>query len=262
LRLRLTMAKTRPARLKPPFLKRLTLIEDRIEPGVFPFTLPYAQRPFELAFEAPAAFLVGDNGTGKSTLIEAIAEQCGLSPHGGSRDHADTSAEEEVGRLARALRLAWLPKVRGFFFRGETFFDLAGYIDAVSPGEDASRDLLALSHGEGYLAFIESRLARQEPALYLFDEPESALAPERQLELLAIIDAKRRTGTAQFIIATHSPILAALPGSDILLFNHRGIHRWRFDELPLLRWYRRFLADPQGHVAQYLAGGEGASTDE
>jgi predicted ATPase len=248
------MTKARPARLKAPFLKRVTLLEERIEPGVFPFTLPYAGRPFELAFEAPVTFFVGDNGTGKSTLIEAIAEQCGLSPHGGSRDHAGTSAEEDVARLAGALRLSWLPKVRGFFFRAETFFDFAGYIDAVSPGQDAARDLLQLSHGEGYIAFIESRLARPEPALYLFDEPESALAPERQLELLAIIDAKRRAGTAQFIIATHSPILMALPGSDILLFNHRGIHPWRFDELPLLRWYRRFLADPQGHVAAYLAG--------
>ena len=259
MRLRLTVARTRPARLKAPFLKQLTLLEERIEPGVFPFTLPYAGRPLDLAFEQPVTFFVGDNGTGKSTLIEAIAEQCGLSPHGGSRDHAGAGAEEAVAKLAGALRLAWLPKVRGFFFRAETFFDFAGYIDQVSPGRDASRELLQLSHGEGYIAFIESRLARQEPALYLFDEPESALAPERQLELLAIIDAKRRSGTAQFIIATHSPILMALPDSDILLFNHRGIHRWRFDELPPLRWYRRFLADPQGYLADYLAGRD---TDE
>jgi predicted ATPase len=240
--------------LEPPFLKRLALREERIEPGVFPFTLPYAGRAFELSFEASVAFLIGDNGTGKSTLIEAIADQCGLSPYGGSRDHAGTHAGEDVAKLAGALRLSWLPKVRGFFFRAETFFDFAGYIDAASPRQDAPRELLQLSHGESYLAFIESRLTRREPALYLFDEPESALAPERQLELLAIIDAKRRTGTAQFIIATHSPILMALPESDILLFNHRGIHRWRFEDAPQLRWYRRFLADPQQRVADYLMG--------
>jgi predicted ATPase len=245
---------SRPTRLKPPFLKRLALLEERAVPDAFPFTLPYARRPLELGFEAPVTFFVGDNGTGKSTLIEAIAEQCGLSPRGGSRDHAAGREETDATTLASALRLSWLPKVPGFFFRAETFFDFAGYIDFVSPGQDGGRELLQLSHGEGYLAFIESRLARKEPALYLFDEPEAALAPERQLELLAIIDRKRQTGTAQFIIATHSPILMALPDSDILLFNHRGIHRWRFDDVPHLRWYRRFLADPQGYVAEYLAG--------
>lgn len=123
----------------------------------------------------------------------------------------------------------------------------------MSPGRDAARELRQLSHGEGYLALVESRLARRDPALYLFDEPESALAPERQLELLALLDAKRRRGSAQFIIATHSPILVALRESDIPLFNHRGIHRTRFEDVPHIGWYRRFLADPQGHVADYLA---------
>lgn len=251
------MAKTRASRLKSPFLKRLALLEGRIVPGRFPFTLPYAVRPLELAFDSSVTFLVGDNGTGKSTLIEAIAEQCGLSPRGGSRDHAFDAGEGDASSLAAALRLSWLPKVPAFFFRSETFFDLAGFIDSVSPGRDAARELLQLSHGEGYLAFIESRLARKDPALYLFDEPESALAPERQLELLALLDAKRRTGSAQFIIATHSPILVALPESDILLFNHRGIHRTCFEDVPHIGWYRRFLADPQGYVADYLAGRTG-----
>jgi predicted ATPase len=247
-------------RLPAPFLKRLAFLEERAEPGVFPFTLPYARRGFELSFDAAVTFFVGANGTGKSTLLEAIAAQCGLSPEGGSRDHFLGAADEPEARLADALRLSWLPKVRGFFFRAETFYNLAGFLDAASPGADAGRALHALSHGESYLAFLESRLARDD-ALFLMDEPESALSPEAQLELLSLVEARRRTGRVQFLIATHSPILVALPRSRILLFDHRGIRPTILDDVPHLRWYREFLRDPEAHVAAHLAGGEAEETE-
>ncbi|MBV8650656.1 MAG: AAA family ATPase, partial [Alphaproteobacteria bacterium] len=198
---------------------------------------------------------VGENGTGKSTLLEAIAELCGFNPQGGSRDnyyrHGDGA---DAHGLAAALRPVWLPKVsKGFFFRAESFFNFATYIEETYR-EDlrktpwTERNLHQHSHGEVFLSFFERRFGGEQSSLYLIDEPEAALSPERQLEFLAMIEERRAAGTVQFIIATHSPLLMAYPHADILLFSHRGLRRATLSDTPHFRLYQDFFADPGGFL--------------
>jgi predicted ATPase len=224
----------------------------RVEDGVFPFTLPFARAGFRLHFPEPVTIFAGDNGTGKSTLLEAIAENAGLGRLGGSRDHV---ASDEPGEpsLGAALRFAWLPRVRGFFFRAETFFDFARYIDAISPPAEGERAFHEMSHGEAFLALFAGRLSATDGRIFLVDEPEAALSPERQLEFLALIERGRRSGKAQFILATHSPILLAYPHCARLLFDHRGIREVRYDDTPHARFFAEFARDPEGYVRDYLA---------
>jgi predicted ATPase len=246
--------------LTAPFLRRLATLSDKIVAGQFPFTLPFlASGELSLDLAKPVTIFVGENGTGKSTLIEAIAQQSGFNPQGGSRDnhyrHGDGA--EETG-LARALRLTWLPKVsRGFFFRAESFFNFASYIEQTYRGDGrltpwTERHLHHHSHGEVFLAMFERRFGAAENSLYLLDEPEAALSPERQLELLASIAERVPTGRVQYIIATHSPLLMACPGADLLLFNHRGIRRATLRDTPHFKLYDRFFLDPEGFLAEAL----------
>lgn len=206
----------------------------------------------------PVTLFVGENGTGKSTLLEAIAANSGFSALGGGRHNRYGGGEDEAG-LAQALRFSWLPRTGGFFFRAESFF---GFVDHIEPiyREDnnrtppwGTRSLHHFSHGEAFLLFFQSRLGMGERCIYLFDEPEAALAPDRQLEFLAMLAEQRAGSNVQIIVATHSPLLMACPGADILLFTHRGIRRAGLRDIPHFRWYRDFFADPEGFVAAALA---------
>lgn len=232
--------------LTAPFLKRIGLLSEKAEPGVFPFThLGFLKgREFSLEVTNPITILVGENGSGKSTLIEAIAAAAGFPALGGSHDHQYGS--EPGGALAGALRLSWLPKVsNGFFFRAESFFSLAGYLDEVaSPDRHGGTALHKQSHGEAFLAMFRHRLDTGSRSLYLLDEPEVALSPTRQLAFLRILREWQQSGQVQAIIATHSPILMALPGAELLSLDGGAIHPVRLDETEHYRVTRSFLADP------------------
>jgi predicted ATPase len=249
------------SKLTAPFLLRIAEIAERRAEGHFPFTLPFMRRGgFALEFTQPVTILVGENGTGKSSLLEAIARKAGFNPRGGSRDNFYGGESDEVG-LADALHFSWLPKVTsGFFFRAESFFDFVSYVegayheDPFAPEKPwGQRSLHERSHGEAFLAFFANQLGSDQRCLYLLDEPESALSPERQLEFMAMLVEQRATGRVQYIIATHSPLLMGLPGADLLHLSHRGLRRTTLEETPHFRIYREFCRDPEGYLQAELA---------
>lgn len=246
-------------RLPPPFLRRLTLLPDRIaDRAAYPFNLPWLTDGFTLDFTAPVTIIIGENGTGKSTLVEAIAALAGYDEAGGGKgyrpvDHS-TALAASGSPLAGALRAAWLPKVtNGWFFRAESFFSVARYLD------DAAREVLAegpdflsYSHGEGFFRFFEERMGRQ--GIYFMDEPESTLSPRRQVDLLRFLHGLQSAADRQVIMATHSPILMALPGATLLQVTRHGFAEVALRDTPHFRLYADFAADPDGFVAEALDG--------
>ena len=188
-----------------PFLQRVETRPEKVDPAQFPFTIRAFSPGIGLDFVSPVTFFVGENGSGKSTLLEALAEGCGFDPEGGSRDHQRVTA---AGRspLLPALRLSWKPKVtKGFFLRAESFYNFATYIEEVSDMRAyGGKSLHEQSHGESFISVFANRF---EQGIYILDEPEAALSPQRQLTFLKIIHDLTAAGHAQFLIATHSPII-------------------------------------------------------
>jgi len=236
------------SRVSSPFLRRVSLLTEQADWRAHPFSsLPFL-RPdgFSLEFTAPITILVGENGSGKSTLLEALAAAAGFPSLGGSQDHRPGPLTERNG-LASALRLSWLPKVpNGFFFRAESFFSLASYIDEVGDvGYSGGRYLHHQSHGESFLALFSNRLDGQQRGIYLLDEPEVALSPTRQMAFLRLLWDWQRSGRVQAIIATHSPILMSLPGALLLQLDGDRIRPVRPEETEHYRVMRLFLGNPE-----------------
>ena len=157
--------RNRPIRCSPPYLRRIWLDPDRVEdPDAYPFCLPFLRDAFELSFDRSITIIAGENGTGKSTLLEGIAVLAGYDEAGGGKGYraVDHSNAIEVmgGYLSEALRASWLPKITsGWFFRAESFFSIARYLDEVGQGsKNGPPDYLSYSHGEGFLRFFEERV--------------------------------------------------------------------------------------------------------
>ena len=247
----------RPTRLPPPYLKRLWLDPALVrEPDAYPFCLPFLRGGFELAFDRAITIIVGENGTGKSTLLEGIAVLAGYDEAGGGKgympvDHS-RAVEATGGRLAKALRASWLPKITdGWFFRAESFFSVARYLDvAAIEGRAAPPDFLSHSHGEGFLRFFEERCQRQ--GMFIFDEPESALSPSRQIEFLKLLRRMDQAQNSQVIIATHSPMLMAYPGARLLALTPAGLVPTTLDATDHYRLMREFCANPAVFVDTML----------
>ena len=241
-----------------PYLRRVWLDASQIkEPEAYPFCLPlFAGGDFELGFDRPVTILVGENGTGKSTLLEGIAALAGYDEAGGGKgyrpvDHS-RAVEAMGGRLADALRAAWLPKITtGWFFRAESFFSVARYFDeAAIDARARPPDFLSYSHGEGFLRFFEERCRRQ--GIFIFDEPESALSPSRQIEFLRLLRRMDRSGICQVIMATHSPMLMAYPGARLLRLSKYGLEPVKVEETDHYRLLREFWADPARFIDTML----------
>ena len=209
----------------------------------------YLEKVKTLDFSAPVTFFVGENGTGKSTLLEAIAVAFGFNAEGGTRNFrfSTNQTHSELCEHISLVKRAYAND--GFFLRAESLYNAATYIDDV----EATRNygpvsLHHQSHGESFLAIVQNRFSGN--GLYLLDEPEAALSPMRLLTLM--VEIQRLTEMAsQFIIATHSPILMALPGADIMEFSSAGIRKVSYQETEHYQITKRFLDDPQ-HMLHYL----------
>jgi predicted ATPase len=250
--------RSRLIKLPPPYLKSVWLDLARVpDPAAYPFCLPFLSNGFQLEFERPITIIVGENGTGKSTLLEGIAALAGYDEAGGGKgyrpvDHSQ-ALEAMGGRLAKALRASWLPKItNGWFFRAESFFSVARYLDAAALNADAAPpDFLSHSHGEGFLRFFAERCSRQ--GIFIFDEPESALSPSRQMEFLKLLHRMEQSGICQVVMATHSPILMAYPAARLLRLSKYGLEPIAVEQTDHFRLMREFCADPATFVQSAIA---------
>jgi predicted ATPase len=219
-------------------LRRVEL-DGEVPGDGYPFGLP-AVRGLPLELSSHVTVLVGENGSGKSTLIEAIAVAAGFNPEGGS-GQVRFETETSHSALADHVKLTWRPRLRlGWFLRSESFYNVATHRDR-SPGVPMP-SYHRMSHGESFLAVARDWF--HEPALFVLDEPEAALSFQGQLALIAAVVAGVDNG-AQFIIATHSPILMSTPGATIFELGEAGLTPRAYEELEVVGMWRALLADPQ-----------------
>jgi predicted ATPase len=225
-----------------------------MDPSRYPFNVRVLSGGIDLRFRSNVTFFVGENGSGKSTLLEAIAECCGFNPEGGNRDH-NFATFGDRSDLAKALRLSWMPKVtEGFFLRAESFYNFATYIEQVSNLRAyGGKSLHEQSHGESFLSLFVNRF---EQGIYILDEPEAALSPQRQLSFLKIIHDLERHGHAQFLISTHSPIILSYPGAVLFSLDGENLQEVTYSETEHYRVTRDFLKSPE-RFFKHLFGDEG-----
>jgi predicted ATPase len=229
-------------------VNRITVHGDQFPTSEsYPFNLPLIRAVGSLDLSAPVTFFAGDNGSGKSTLLEAITERCGIYIwQGVTRERYKFNPYEKA--LYQYVSVDWNDgKVPGSFFGAGIFRNFAQLLDewaASDPGVlelFGGRSLMTLSHGQSLMAFFRNRFFLK--GLYILDEPETALSPKTQLELLSIIAESLKTGHVQYIIATHSPILLACPGSVIYDFNAMPLVRVNYEDTEHYRVYKDFLND-------------------
>ena len=229
-------------------LKRVNFHPDRYPTREhYPFTLDLFHKTAGLDFRTPVTLFVGENGTGKSTLLQAIARKCGIFIwQEGGRTRCNVNPYED--RLWHYLSVEWVQdSVPGSFFGSSIFQDFARILDewaATDPGQldyFGGRSLLIQSHGQSIMSFFKARYAIK--GLYLLDEPETALSPKTQLALLDLLEKMSAAGHAQFLVATHSPILLSCPGATIYSFDHSPIAPISYEETEHYKVYRDFIGD-------------------
>lgn len=236
------------------FLNRISLLKEEIDDyGQYPFTVPSIGTMDQLDLSNPITFFVGENGSGKSTLLEAIADKCGFNTAGGGRNNTyEVHAAESV--LGDYIRLSWMPKVtNGFFMRAESFYHFATHLEDVDEDGFQSyggRSLHEQSHGESFLSLFLNRFNGR--ALYLLDEPEAALSPQRQLTFLRILKDLTDGENCQFIIATHSPILLGYPDAKILSFDGGSIEEIDYEMTDHYRITKYFLDHREKFLKEIL----------
>jgi predicted ATPase len=224
--------------------------------GRYPFSIPAINKLDTLAFSPQVTFLVGENGCGKSTLVEAIAIVAGFNAEGGSQNLRFTTrpSESNLHEHLRLVRGVKRPRT-GFFLRAESFFNVASEIekDPMILAAYGGQPLHEKSHGEAFLTLVNERFGSD--GLYVLDEPEAALSPQRQLSLLAAIHALV-SQRSQFIIATHSPILLAYPGATLYFLSEDGIQAVAYEQTEHYALTRDFLLNRDRYLKRLL--GEGA----
>lgn len=225
----------------------------------YPFSIPAIHALDTLPLHARVTFFIGENGSGKSTLLEAIAVAMGFNPEGGTRNfHFSTRASHS--ELSHYLRIAKgvKPPRTGFFFRAESFFNLASEIERLDAEPAASppvinsyggHSLHEQSHGESFLSLMMNRFGSQ--GLYLLDEPEAALSPARQLAMLARMHDLIRDDS-QFIIATHSPILLGYPDALIYQFDGAALSSVNYRDTDHYQITRSFLNHPERMLQELM----------
>ena len=246
-------------KLTGPFLRHIAISPDKIDRNRYPFNIPAFSHGIDIRITSNVTFFVGENGSGKSTLLEAIAESSGFNAEGGGHDHTFTDRKDKSD-LSSVIHLSWLPKVTdGFFMRAESFYNFASYIG--QSGSDfrryGGRSLHDQSHGESFLALFSHRFKR---GIYILDEPEAALSPQRQLSFLAIIHRLETAGRAQFLVSTHSPIILAYPGAVLLSLDGNEIREVHYVDTDHYRVTKQFLTAPERYF-KHLFSEESADDD-
>jgi len=231
-------------------LKKISLLKERITKfREYPFNIPAIASSLEIS--SRLCFVVGENGTGKSTLLEAIAAHYGFGLEGGNRNCSPktTDSVTTIEPLVKTLRLSFTKRTGGgFYLRAESFFNVASYVDQVgAAGSYGDKSLHNQSHGESFLSLLQNRFTRS--GFFLMDEPEAALSPQRQLSFLILLnDLVRGNEDIQFIIATHSPILLAFPGAQIFSFNGGKVHEISYRESQPFHLVSGFVAAPERYI--------------
>src|ERR1700691_363821 len=252
--------RNRTINLPAPYLRSVWLDPSRVEDRkAYPFCLPFLLDDFELSFDRSITIIAGENGTGKSTLLEGIAVLAGYDEAGGGKgympvDHSQ-ALEKMGGQLSKALRASWVAKItNGWFFRAESFFSVARYLDKAAlddPFGPPPPDFLSHSHGEGFLRFFEERCQRQ--GIFIFDEPESALSPARQMEFLKLMRRMEESTICQIVMATHSPMLMAYPYARLLRLSKYGLEPVTGEQTDHYKVLREFCYDAAGFVEAVMA---------
>lgn len=229
-------------------LRRVDVLWDSVaDRDDFPFSLPAVRALDGLRFSAPVTFLVGDNGSGKSTVVEALAMAAGLSPGGGNRD-IRVEARDSESSLDGHLRLTYGTRpAQSFFVRGETWFQAGGAYQGLMRIEGG---IDQRSHGEGFIEGVTSRLFGPR-GLYFMDEPESGLSVLGLLQLLRVVH-QLVAGASQLVIATHSPVLLAFPGAVILELDGDGMSAVGYDDTQVVSLTRSFLEAPERFLRPLL----------
>ncbi len=241
------------------FLNALTFDGNSVSDwNIYPFSVPAIRQLKKIALHPKVTFFIGENGSGKSTLLESIAEKLGFKTQGGSRV-ASLSTHEYESPLTRLITLARTSNrpMDGFFLRAESFCNWATELDELEAtpfcggvlGSYGGKSLHAQSHGESFLNLLTQRIDGH--GIYLFDEPEAALSPQRQLSMLVrmhdLVDE-----FSQFIIATHSPLIMAYPDAWIYQFSDDGIQRIDYEDTDHYQITRNFLRDHKGMLKKLL----------
>ena len=232
------------------FIKKITLERDKIDNfDNYPFNIEVIKNLREINFRKQVTFLVGENGIGKSTLIEAIAVSLGLNPEGGTQNF-NFKTKDTHSLLSEYLVISKFntPKTK-FFLRAESFYNFSTELERLVKENDYKVLLNSYggylhncSHGESFLQLVKNRFS--DKGLYILDEPEAALSPQRQMSLLVLIDDLVKHGS-QFIIATHSPILISYRDGEILDLNN-NCKRVEYRDTEIYNTYRMYLDDPEG----------------
>lgn len=231
------------------YLRSVELLREKILSDTeYPFCIPAIQKLELLHFHPKVTMIIGDNATGKSTLLEAIAVGMGFNPEGGSLNFnfASRSSHSDLYQYIRLVKGIKKPK-NGFFFRAETFYNLATNIEELDKEEGAGpriidsyggRSLHEQSHGEAFFAAFTNRFSGQ--GLYILDEPEAALSPLRQMAMLSTIH-DLVCKQSQFIITTHSPIIMAYPDAKILQLTDKGFEEVDYEQTEHYTVMREFM---------------------
>ena len=243
----------------PGYVREIVLDRDKVGSfDAWPFSLPVVKSLESLKLHPKVTFLVGENGSGKSTIIEAVAQAMGMNVEGGSKNFyfSTRTHESPLGEYLKIVR-GFEREKDSFFLRAESFYNVATEIEnlRLSVAEYGDKSPHQQSHGESFLALLTHRFFGK--GVYVLDEPEAALSATGAIALLATVVRAARAG-AQFVIATHSPILLACPGARIFELDAAGIAPCAYDDLDAVRLTRGFLEAPERYLRAALDADDAA----